>query len=59
MKLIVYDLLGKEIETLVDENVKAGRYRVFWNASCYPSGVYLYKLTTEGNSEIKKMVLLK
>ena len=57
--LKVYDILGKEIETLVNEKLSPGSYSVDWNASQYPSGVYFYRLTTEGFSETKKMILLK
>jgi hypothetical protein len=59
VKMIVYDVLGKEIAILVNENLKAGTYNADWNASKYPSGVYFYKLVTEGFSETKKMVLIK
>ncbi len=58
-KLIVYDVLGKEIAALVNEHLNAGAYEVDWDASNYPSGVYLYKLQTEVFTETKKMVLLK
>ena len=58
-KLIVYDILGKEVATLVNEKLNAGSYKVDWNASDYPSGVYFYRVQTEDFSETKKMVLLK
>ncbi|TRZ63992.1 T9SS C-terminal target domain-containing protein [bacterium] len=57
--LKVYDILGKEIETLVNERQMPGTYEATFNASRYPSGVYFYKLTTEGYSEAKKMILLR
>jgi hypothetical protein len=57
--LIVYDILGKEVETLVSELLKAGTYEVEWDASNYPSGVYYYKLTAGDYTETKKMVLVK
>ncbi len=59
MKLSVYDVLGKEIAVLVNEKQQAGIYKVEWDASNYPSGVYFYKLITQGYSETKKMVLVK
>jgi parallel beta-helix repeat protein len=59
VKLVVYDALGKEIETLVNEKLKEGSYQIDWNASKCPSGVYFYKLTTEEFSETKKMILMK
>ena len=58
-KLIVYDILGKEITTLVNEKLSAGSYQVDWNGSGYPSGVYFYKLITEEFTNTRKMVLLK
>lgn len=59
VKLIVYDLLGKEIQTLVNEEKLPGIYEVIFNASSLTSGVYFYKLTTDNFIEIKKMVLLR
>ena len=57
--LKVYDMNGKEIETLVNENQNAGSYSVLFNAGNYPSGVYFYKLEAGSFSETRKMVLLK
>jgi hypothetical protein len=59
VKLIVFDALGREIETLVNEKQSAGIYEATFDASNYPSGVYFYRLTTDGFSETKKMILLK
>ncbi len=57
--LKVYNLLGKEVKTLVNENKSPGIYSVKFDASNMPSGIYFYKLKTENRSETKKMVLLK
>jgi photosystem II stability/assembly factor-like uncharacterized protein len=57
--LKIYDILGKEIETLENENKTPGIYNVEWFTSGYPSGVYFYKLIAGDFSEIKKMILLK
>jgi len=57
--LKVYDVLGKEISTLVDEFKPAGKYEIMFNASSLSSGLYLYKLTTGNFVETKKMLLLK
>jgi hypothetical protein len=57
--LKIFDLLGCEAATLVNEQLKPGTYEVEWNAGDYPSGVYFYKLTTGNYSESKKMILLK
>jgi hypothetical protein len=59
-KLIIYDELGREITTLVNEKQNAGTYEVDWDGSSYPSGVYFYKLiANEEIIETKKMILLK
>jgi photosystem II stability/assembly factor-like uncharacterized protein len=59
VKLVVFDLIGKEIETLVNEKQSPGIYEINFNASRYPSGVYFYKLTTGNYVETKKMFLIK
>jgi hypothetical protein len=55
----VYDILGNEVATLVNEEKKAGSYEVDFNASGLPSGIYFYKLTTPDFIQTKKMMLLK
>jgi len=57
VKLIIYDVLGREIKTLVNEKLYEGSYQVNWDGSDYPSGVYFYKLTTGDFVDVKKMVL--
>ena len=59
--LKVYDVLGKEIASLVNEDLSPGTYRIDWNASDFSSGVYFYKLTSGAGafSETKKMILSK
>jgi len=57
--LKVYDVLGQEIETLVNEKQTAGTYETTFNASSYPSGVYFYRLITDNFKETKKMLLIK
>ena len=59
MKLIIFDILGKEVSILVNEQLQAGTYEVDFDASNYPSGVYYYKLITTDYSETKRMVFLK
>ncbi len=59
VKLVVRDMLGREVETLVNENQTAGTYEANWNASQFPSGVYFYKLTTDNFTETKKMLIIK
>jgi len=55
----VFDVLGKEIELLVNDEKTAGTYEVNWNAANLPSGVYFYRLQAGNFVEIKKMILLK
>ncbi len=57
--LIVYDILGNEIITLVDENKSPGVYEVEFNAADLPSGIYFYKLTSGAYVDVKKMTLIK
>ena len=64
VKLIVYDVLGKEVKTLINEKQNAGKHEAVFDALNYPSGVYYYKLETSSSSgsgfiQTKKMVLIK
>ena len=59
VELIIYNLLGQKIATLVSEKQQAGLYQVEWDASMYSSGTYVYILKTEKFHEAKKMILLK
>lgn len=59
VSLKVYDFLGREIKTLVNESLQAGSYESTFDASGLGSGVYFYKLEAEGFTETKKMILLK
>ncbi len=57
--LKIYNALGKEVQTLVNENKPAGVYDVTFNASNLPSGIYFYRIITNSFSETKKMILVK
>lgn len=59
VKLTVYDQLGRETATLVNERLQPGTYETDFNASGNVSGVYFYKLQSGDFSEVKKMMLLK
>lgn len=59
VKLVIFDVPGRQITTIVNEQLKPGEYEVSWDASNYPSGVYFYKLQTESFAVSKKMVLIK
>jgi hypothetical protein len=57
--LKVFDLLGREVATLVNEEEPVGDYEVEFNGNNLPSGIYFYNLETKNFSDTKKMVLLK
>jgi hypothetical protein len=57
--LTIYDLLGREVAALVNQQLKPGSYEVVWYASKYTSSVYFYKLVSNEFSETRKMVLAK
>lgn len=57
--LNVFDILGKEVATLVNESLQPGTYEIPFNAATLPSGIYFYRLSTYGFSETKKMILMK
>jgi hypothetical protein len=59
VKLAVYDALGREAATLVNEKLSPGTYEAYWDGSNYSSGVYFYILQTDNYSDIKKLVLIK
>jgi hypothetical protein len=59
VKLKVYDILGNEIATLVNEEKPVGRYEVKFDGSRLASGVYIYRLNAGNYSAVKKLVLLK
>jgi hypothetical protein len=59
VKILVYDIIGRVIQTLVDKRLQAGTYEASFDGSSLTSGVYFYKLITDDFSETKKMVLIK
>lgn len=59
VSLKVYNVLGKEITTLVNEELAAGEHKVEFNSTGLPSGIYFYQLSTENFIETKKMILMK
>jgi photosystem II stability/assembly factor-like uncharacterized protein len=60
IKLLVYDILGREVSTLVNEQLNPGTYSVSFDGSNLSSGVYYYRLTTDGMMvDTKKMILIK
>lgn len=59
VKLIIFDVAGNEVTTLVNERQNPGKYSLQWNASGFSSGVYYCKLETGIGSEVIKMILLR
>lgn len=59
VNLAVFDLLGRQVATLVNGSQQAGRYSVNFDATMLPSGMYFYRLETEQFTDIRKMMLLK
>ncbi len=59
VSLKVFDVLGREVATLVNENLKAGRYKFEFNASGLASGVYFYRLVAGSFSDTKRLIVLK
>jgi hypothetical protein len=59
VKLVVYDVLGKEVETLVNQFQQPDNYTVKFEASRVSSGIYFYKLTAGNQISVKKMVLAR
>ncbi|MGD8782703.1 MAG: T9SS type A sorting domain-containing protein [Ignavibacteria bacterium] len=57
--LKIYDVLGKEISTLVEEELSPGHYSKNWDAKMFSSGIYLYTLKSDNFEETKKLLLIK
>jgi hypothetical protein len=58
-KLVVFDISGKVVETLVNQKLDAGKYEVIWSAENYSSGIYFYRFRSGNYTESKKMLLIK
>ncbi|RKY90881.1 MAG: hypothetical protein DRQ13_12090, partial [Ignavibacteriae bacterium] len=59
VNIIVFNLIGEEIATLVNEELQSGNYEVNFDAANLPSGIYFYRFQTASFVETKKMVLLR
>jgi len=59
VQIKIYDILGREVAKLVDEQKSAGKYTVQWNGSNYASGIYFYSVTFGGQRLYKKMLMIK
>jgi len=59
VRLMVYNTLGQVVQTLVDDDLNAGKHKVTFNAKNLASGIYIYKLNVNGFTDTKKIVLMK
>ena len=59
VRIVIYDIVGNEVETLVDDDFTPGNYTIIWNGAKYSSGVYLCKMVSSKFSKSIKLVLLK
>jgi flagellar hook assembly protein FlgD len=59
VRIVIYDILGRTVATLVDKQYNIGTHQASWNASNLNSGVYFYRFETDYSAETKKMVLVK
>ena len=59
IELVIYNIIGQRIATLVSEKQEAGHHQVEWDASGFASGIYYYQLKTGEFQDVKKMILIK
>jgi len=59
VSLKIYNILGQEIETLVEEEKEAGNYKIQWQPKNLPTGIYYLNLVANNKKTTRKMVLLK
>ena len=59
INLVVYDLLGRKMETLLDGKLPSGTHSVIWDAENYSSSTYFYTIRSASSFETKKMILIK
>ena len=59
VKILIYNVLGQRISTLVDKEMPAGRYNYLWKPRGIASGLYFYSIQAEGFHDVKKMILMK
>jgi hypothetical protein len=59
VELMIYDILGRELETLVSGELVSGIHEFIWNASSVSSGIYFYRLSSEQGIRTRKLVVIK
>jgi hypothetical protein len=59
VKVVIYNVMGREVQTLLNETLSPGNYELPFNGGGLSSGVYFYRIVTDGYSESKRMLLIK
>jgi subtilisin family serine protease len=59
VEIVLYNILGQRVVTLVNEHKKAGYHLIYFNANQYASGMYIYRMKSDNFTKVKKMILLK
>jgi hypothetical protein len=59
VRLVLYNVLGQEVATLIDKPFAAGRHKFVFDASGYAAGLYFYKIKAEQYQQVRKMLLIK
>jgi flagellar hook assembly protein FlgD len=59
VRLEIFDLLGRNIDTLIDGEMSEGYHSILWNAARFPSGIYYCRLMTSLGTQVRKMILMR
>jgi hypothetical protein len=59
VSILLYDILGREVQSLLNENVEPGKYKLTFSADNFASGVYFYRIRTSEFTDVKRMLLVK
>ena len=59
VKIVIYDVFGREVQTIVNNKYNKGEYEISWDAAKFASGVYFYKMNADNYVNVKKMILIK
>jgi len=59
VRLTIYNLIGQQVEVLINKKQTPGEYRIIWDSQDLPSGLYFYELKTENFTQRKKMILIR
>lgn len=59
VRIVIYDVFGRDVNTILNNDLKAGSYEIKWNASNLDAGIYYYKIYADEFVDSKKILLLK